>query len=99
MGLPVLPTHREDDGRICGAATDVTNQDDVFANTKLVSSTGDPNTHGAGNLVGNADKVYVHNILVCGDVASASADSLCPAPGGHCGPSTNAGSPDVFVGS
>ena len=63
MGLPVLPTHREDDGRICGAATDVTNQDDVFANTKLVSSTGDPNTHGAGNLVGNADKVYVHNIL------------------------------------
>ena len=99
MGLPVLPTHREDDGRICGAATDVINQDDVFANWKLVSSTGDPNTHGAGNLVGNADEVYVHNILVCGDVALASADDLCPAAGGHCTPSTSEGSPDVFVGS
>ena len=99
MGLPVLPVHREDDGRICGAATDVINQGDVFANWKLVSSTGDINTHGAGHLVGNADEVYVHNILVCGDVALASADDLCPAAGGHCGPNTNSGSPDVFVGS
>jgi len=100
MGLPVLPTHRNTDDRICGANTTVVNQQDVFANNLLVVSDGDPCDHGAGTLAGNADEVYVHNILVVGHVGFSAADSLCiPIGGPHCGPDTSEGSPDVFVGS
>ena len=100
MGLPVLPVHRDTDTRICAALTTVVNQDDVFANFLLVASDGDTCTHGAGDLTANADEVYVHNILVVGHTATAGADNLCPVLGGaHCGPNTNEGSPNVFVGS
>jgi hypothetical protein len=100
MGLPVLPTHRDTDDRICGANTTVVNQDDVFANLLLVASDGDTCTDGAGQLNANADEVYVHNILVVGHIASAAPDGLCPVLGlAHCGPDTNEGSPNVFVGS
>ena len=100
MGLPVLPTHRNTDDRVCGANTTVVNQDDVFANDLLVVSDGDPCDHGAGTLAGNADEVYVHNILVVGHLATAAPDDQCPTVGPpHCTPSTSEGSPDVFVGS
>ena len=96
-----LPVHRKTDGRNCGAETGTAmNQDDVFANELLVASHGDICTHGAGALTANADEVYVHNILVVGHTATAGADNLCPVLGGaHCGPNTNEGSPNVFVGS
>ncbi len=100
MGLPVLPVHRDTDTRICAAFTTVVNQDDVFANELLVASDGDTCTDSNGQLNANADEVYVHNILVVGHTATAAPDGVCPVLGGdHCGPNTNEGSPNVFVGS
>ena len=95
MGLPVLPTHRDTDDRICGANTTVVNQDDVFANLLLVASDGDTCTDGAGQLNANADEVYVHNILVVGHEADAA---ICGQSHAGSAPTTE-GSPDVFVGS
>mgnify|MGYP001184361822 CR=1 FL=1 len=95
MGLPVLQVHRDTDTRICAALTTVVNQDDVFANFLLVASHGDICTHGAGALTGNANEVYVHEILVAGHTASGA---LCGLSHAGSAPTTE-GSPDVFVGS
>ena len=90
-----LPVHRKTDGRNCGAATGTAmNQDDVFANELLVASHGDICTHGAGALTGNANEVYVHEILVAGHTAAAA---LCGQSHADSAPTTR-GSPDVFVG-
>ncbi len=100
MGLPVLPTHRHTDDRVCGADTTVINQHDVFANELFVASDGDTCSHGAGGLNPNAHHVYVHTILVVGHLATAAPDGRCPTVGPpHCTPSTSEGSPNVFVGS
>ena len=90
-----LPVHRKTDGRSCGAVTgNPMNQDDVFANELLVASHGDICTHGAGALTGNANEVYVHEILVAGHTASGA---LCGLSHAGSAPTTE-GSPDVFVG-
>ena len=91
-------THRHGDARICGATTIVSGQDDVFVNGVLQAVHGDPNTHGAGNLIAGSKDVFVNGTLCVNHTADESLpDNLCPiAP--HCGPSTAAGSPDVFIG-
>lgn len=92
-----IPVHRHGDARICGATTIVSGQSTVFANGKLISVDGDPNTHGGGALNASAKNVYCEGILVVNHTAdTASPDALCPVPP-HCGPSTAQGSPDVFT--
>ena len=95
-----IPVHRHSDPRVCGASTVVTNQNNVFANGLLISSLGDPNSHGGGGLQAACKNVYVHNIIVCNHSPdSAAPDSLCPPSGPpHCNPATAGGSPNVFVG-
>lgn len=92
--------HRNADPRICGATTIVVGQDSVFANQRLVSVNGDPNSHGGGNLFAACRQVYAEGILVVNDTPEGAApDALCPVPGGsHCAPLTAGGSPNVFVG-
>jgi hypothetical protein len=61
----------------------------------------DPNTHGGGNLKASVTVGHVRAnsipVIINGD--SASADNLCPIPGGnHCSPSATSASPDVRAG-
>ena len=92
--------HRDSDPRACGATTTVVGQDNVFANTLLVSVDGDPNTHGGGALSAENNNVYINNKLVVNNTPeSAAPDDLCPPLGGaHCAPVTAGGSDNVFVG-
>ena len=93
-----IPIHRDTDARICGAATTVAGNSDVFANNLLVSVNGDPNSHGGGELIAHSNEVYADNILTVNHTAdTANADNLCPVPP-HCGPNTDQGSPNVFTG-
>jgi hypothetical protein len=72
----------------------------VFVNNQPISVSGDPNTHGGGNLNASNNKVKVGGILVVLNGNGAEPDSLCPLPGGaHCGPSATSGSPDVEIGA
>ena len=92
--------HRNDDSRACGASTVVAGNSTVFANNKLVSVNGDPNSHGGGSLGASTNQIFVQNKMVVEVGDSAAPDALCPPLGGaHCGPSSTSGSPDVFVGS
>ena len=50
--------HRNTDTRVCGATTTVVGNIDVFANNLLVSVNGDPNSHGAGELIAHSNEVY-----------------------------------------
>lgn len=95
-----IPVHRDTDSRTCGATTTVSNQSTVYANNLLIAVNGDPNSHGAGNLIAGCKEVYVEGKLVVNHTPdSSSADNLCPPLGGdHCGPDTAQGSPTVFVG-
>ena len=95
-----IAVHRHGDARACGATTIFRGQSTVFANSKLIAVNGDPNTHGAGNLVAGSNNVFINSIAVVNHSADGSAaDNLCPSAGGtHCAPVTAAGSPDVFVG-
>lgn len=93
-----IPVHRDTDARICGAATTVAGNSDVFANNLLVSVNGDPNTHGGGELIAHSNQVFADNILSVNHTAdTANPDAICPIPP-HCGPSTDQGSPNVFTG-
>lgn len=60
---------------------------------------GDPNSHGAGELIAsNPQTVFINGIPVIEHEDPASPDNLCPDPGGsHCSPSTSNGSGNVFV--
>ena len=75
--------HRDRDKRICGHVTEVTGQDSVFAN---------------GKLVAGCNEVYINGKLVVNNTPdSALPDGSCPtAP--HCTPATNGGSDNVFAG-
>lgn len=93
-----IPVHRNADSRVCGAATVVTGQSTVFANGRLVSVQGDPNTHGGGNLGAtvNPGTVIIEGkeMVVVG--SHAASDSLCPPVGPpHCDPISSSGSPNV----
>jgi len=91
------PVHRDTDSRTCGASTTVSNQSNVFANNLLVSTNGDPNSHGSGGLVAGANNVFVNNILVVRIADGSDSDSLCPPLGGdHCSPTPSSASENVF---
>jgi hypothetical protein len=92
--------HRHDDPRTCGASTIVTNQGSVYANGKLISVSGDGNSHGGGALTGSCNGLYINGKMVVNHTPdSAAPDGLCaPLGGAHCSPVTAAGSENVFVG-
>ena len=80
--------HRQDDTRSCGATTIVSGQTFVKVDGKLWSVDSDNNTDGGGALQTSHSWLTIagKGIIVSGD--SASADALCPIPGGqHCTPS------------
>ena len=88
--------HRHGDLRECGATTVVTGQGNVYANGKLISVDGDPNTHIEGDLIASGTTVFINNInvIVVGD--TAEADQICPISGEpHCTPGATTGSGDV----
>lgn len=89
--------HLDGDARICGATTVVVGQSTVLVNSKLWAVEGDPNTHGAGNLIPSGSTVFIEGKPVIVHAADAAvADNLCPSLGGnHCAPATAAGSGDV----
>lgn len=65
--------------------------------SKLWSVQGDPNSHGAGNLIAqNPQTVRINGIPVIEHDSPAYPDGLCPAPP-HCNPYTINGSSTVFV--
>jgi hypothetical protein len=89
--------HRDEDPRVCGAETVVSNQSSVYANGKLIAVDGDPNSHGAGELIAHSNNVYVEGLLVVNHTPDhAEPDLLIVIP--HSDPYTDGGSPDVFVG-
>lgn len=63
--------HRHGDLRSCSATTIVEGQSNVYANGKLISVDGDPNTHLGGDLIASGTTVFINNInvIVVGDVA------------------------------
>jgi hypothetical protein len=94
-----IPIHRNTDSRTCGAATVVSGQSTVFANSKLVSVNADPNSHGGGSLNARCNQVFVNSKMVVIVGNSAAPDSLCPPLGGaHCAPASSSGSGNVYVG-
>lgn len=91
--------HRDTDSRACGASTVSGQSSKVFVNGLLFSINGDPNDHGAGNLIAATNNVFVGGVAVVNVGDSAAPDGLCiPLGGAHCAPSATGGSPDVFVG-
>lgn len=73
--------HRNGDKRFCGASTIVEGQSTVFANGRLISVDGDPNTHGEGRNepVYGAKNVYIEGkLIICavGDSVYGPDDSL-----------------------
>lgn len=66
--------HRHDDTRTCSATTTVVGQSTVTAGGKLVSVTGDPETHGAGEFFdppGRTVSISGKHIIIVGDEASS----------------------------
>jgi len=92
--------HRHGDSRACGATTVVTGQQNVFANSLLVSVDGDPNTDGNGTLIAACAEVYVNRKKVVINGNPAGPDGLCiPIGAAHCAPNASSGSSTVSVGS
>ena len=93
------PIHRNRDLRNCGATTTVIGQTTVFANGKLVSVNGDPNTDGDGELIAHCKNVYAGGKMVVIVTNQAAADDKCLLFGGnHCDPIASQGSGNVIVG-
>ena len=92
--------HRQGDSRTCGAST-VTRVTNVRVNNRPISVDRDTNTHGAGQLRASetVGKVRANSIAVILNGDNASADNLCPIPGGnHCSPNASSASPNVRAG-
>lgn len=91
--------HTHGMARICGATTVVIGQDNVFVNGQLWAVHGDPNSHGQGNLVASGNKVFINGKpVIINAPDGANPDTLCDLIGPpHCGPSTAAGSGNVFA--
>lgn len=97
--LQMPGVHRNTDSRKCGAKTQVAGNQTVYANGKLISVQGDPNSHGGGSLNAsiNPGTVYVAGREMVVNGSTASADNLCPLPVHHCGPDATQGSENVFA--
>ncbi len=91
-----IPIHRDTDPRVCGATTVVENQSTVYANGLLVAVDGDPNSHGAGNLIADCNNVFINGK----EVVNHSPDDAVSDNAGHGPPVTitAGGSSNVFVG-
>lgn len=89
--------HRNGDLRVCTATTIVEGQTTVFVNGKLWSVVGDPNNHGAGNLIGLAagNSVYINGINVIVNAPDPAAPDAFPHDTGFT--DTAQGSPDVYA--
>jgi hypothetical protein len=75
--------HRHGDARYCRAVTVVVGQGSIYANGKLISVEGDPNTHGAGKnkAVYGARNVYLEGkLIICapGDAVQGPDNFLHP---------------------
>lgn len=91
--------HRDTDLRACGATTASVQSRNVYVNGLLWSINGDPNTHGAGNLIAAVNQVFIGGTMVVNLGDLAAPDGLCPIVGGpHCLPLAVGASSDVFVG-
>lgn len=91
--------HRNTDSRACGASTVSAQGRNVYVNNLLWSINGDPNSHGAGNIIAAVNNVFIGGIMAVNIGDSAVPDALCPPLGGaHCAPTTTGGSSNVFVG-
>jgi hypothetical protein len=87
--------HRHGDARQCGATTVVSNQDNVFANGKLIAVQGDQNTHGAGALNAsiNPGTVFINDLELVVNGSTAAVDGS-----GHLSTaSASEGSTNVFA--
>lgn len=74
--------HRNGDTRFCGASTIVSGQSSVYVNGVLAAVEGDPESHGAGNLisiVGSSVFIEGKKIIVLGD--TATIDNAFHPPG------------------
>src|SRR5262245_40600039 len=93
------PAHRKDDARTCGATTVVVGQSNTFVDGKLWAVDGDPNSHGAGDLIASHSGVFIDGIkVITHSPDPAAPDNLCiPLNFQHCTPSTAQGSPDTFA--
>ena len=89
--------HRDEDPRVCGATTVVTNQSSVYANGLLIAVHGDACSHGAGNLIAHSNEVYAEGIKVVNHTPDHAIPDFIGFPP-HDDPFTDGGSPDVFVG-
>ena len=87
--------HRHGDARQCGATTIVEGQTTVYANDKLWSVEGDPNSHGGGALIPTVTTVFNEDKpVIVHSPDPAEPDILHPPPPTD----TGAGSGDVFAG-
>lgn len=89
--------HRNGDTRVCGANTVVAGNSTVFANNRLVSVKGDPNTHSGGQLHAsvNPGTVFIEGkeMVVVGSHASGDRKKGSI----HKNPAASSGSPNVIA--
>lgn len=85
-------SHRNGDSRSCGATTTVVGQNFVKVDGQLWAVTGDPETHGDGQLINTQTYIKINGLYACLVGDSAAPDDLCPIDGGaHCDPIASSG--------
>jgi hypothetical protein len=87
--LTIPGVHRNGDKRFCGASTIVEGQSTVFANGRLISVDGDPNTHeeGRNKPVYGAKNVYIEGkLIICAVGDSVYGSDLRLHPEGPANP-------------
>tara|TARA_Y100000389_G_scaffold180374_1_gene195134 strand:+ start:394 stop:681 length:288 start_codon:yes stop_codon:yes gene_type:complete len=89
--------HRDTDSRFCTAVTIVQNQSTVYVNDLLWGVNGDPNNHGAGNLIAEFGElnIYIEDKLIIVAVGDKAAGDNFLHPTGPTNPSGS--SSDVFA--
>ena len=81
--------HRDEDARYCGASTEVEGQSTIFANGKLISVDGDPNSHeeGRNKPVYGAKNVYLEGkLIICAPGDTVYSMDLAEHPPGPADP-------------
>lgn len=86
--------HKNGDSRNCGAITVVQNQSTVFVNGQLWAVRGDPNSHGAGNLINSTGSTVIVEGI---PVIVHGPDHANPDNADHPDPMTDEGSPNVYA--